>query len=267
MAEPVRVAVCGAAGKMGRLAVAAIAGTGHFLLKGAVDIVGAGSDAGLLAGIDKLGLSITTDLGELLQTEKIDVLVDFTTPMVIMKNIQLALSHRVVPVVGTTGLSESDLEQIARWTEQYGAGAIIAPNFSLGAVLMMKMAQLCARYFPAVEIIEMHHDGKLDAPSGTAQRTAYLIRETRRTAENEPAGQEKLSGARGGKYGGIHIHSVRLPGAIAHQEVIFGGEGQLLSIRHDTLNRYSFMPGLLEAIKRAPSVDRLIYGIETLIEF
>lgn len=265
--ESINVAVCGAAGRMGRLVVATIANTEDMVLAGAVDPAAAGRDAGEVAGIDSLGVIITADLDPLLARGNCAVMVDFTGPQAIMNNIHTALSRGVVPVVGTTGFNDRELEQIRQWVEEKEGGAIVVPNFALGAILMMKMAQLCARYFPAVEIIEQHHDGKIDAPSGTALRTARLIREARREQPSLPEALEKLTGARGGEYEGIHIHSIRLPGAVAHQEIIFGGEGQLLTLRHDSLDRRSFMPGLLTAIRRAPAVKELIYGMEDLLEF
>ncbi len=264
--QPIKITVCGAAGKMGRLVVATIAQAEDMVLTGAVDPAAAGRDAGEVAGMDSLGVMITADLGPLLARGNCTVMVDFTGPQAIMDNIHNALFRGVVPVVGTTGFNDRELEQIRLWVEENEGGAIIVPNFALGAILMMKMAQICARYFPAVEIIEQHHDGKIDAPSGTALRTARLIREAQRERPPLPETLEKLAGARGGDYEGIHIHSVRLPGAVAHQEIIFGGEGQLLTLRHDSLDRRSFMPGLLTAIRRAPAVKGLIYGMEDLLE-
>ncbi len=264
--EPIKVSVCGAAGKMGSLVVATVARAEDMVLTGAVDPAAAGRDAGEVAGLDSLGVIVTADLDSLLARGDSTVMVDFTGPLAIMANIRTALSRGVVPVVGTTGFTEKELDQVRQWVELEGGGAIIVPNFALGAVLMMKMAQTCARYFPAVEIIEQHHDGKVDAPSGTALRTARLIREARRERPHIPEALEKLAGARGGDYEGIRIHSVRLPGAVAHQEIIFGGEGQLLTLRHDSLDRRSFMPGLLAAIRRAPAVKGLIYGMEDLLE-
>ena len=146
---------------------------------GAVDLQQIGEDAGKLAGLEPLGVTITGNLQGLLEQEKVDVLVDFTSPMAIMKNIETSLARKVTPVVGTTGINENDLQQIKKWIEQYGTGAIVVPNFALGAILMMKLAQICARFFPQVEIIELHHNGKVDAPSGTAIKSAQLINEAR----------------------------------------------------------------------------------------
>ncbi len=262
----IKVAVSGAAGKMGRNVVSAIAGSEDLQLTGAIDLMEIGADAGKLAGLDPLGITVTDSLQKLLQRGETEVLVDFTTPMAIMKNIKTSLSLQVTPVVGTTGITENDLVQIERWVARYGTGAIVVPNFALGAILMMKLAQVCARFFPQAEIIELHHNGKIDAPSGTAIKTARLISAVRGKNVYPPDSPEKIPGARGGDFDGIHIHSVRLPGLVAHQEIIFGGEGQILTIRHDSLNRRSFLPGILQAIRKAPETKRLIYGMEDLLD-
>jgi 4-hydroxy-tetrahydrodipicolinate reductase len=266
MNNKVKVAVSGAAGKMGRQVIAAIAGSADLELTGAVDLVGIGEDAGSLAALEPLGIPVTGSLENLLQRGETTVLVDFTTPLTIMQNIETALRLRVTPVVGTTGISEKDLSLIEQWVAKYDTGAVIVPNFALGAILMMKMAEICARFFPEVEIIELHHNGKIDAPSGTALKTAQLIAAARREPPSVDSSLEKVSGARGGNLGGIHLHSVRLPGLVAHQEVIFGGEGQIVTIRHDSLSRSSFMPGVLQAIRQAPAVKTLVYGMENLLD-
>ncbi len=264
--DKIKVAVSGAAGKMGRNVVTAIAGCEDLQLAGAVDLQQIGEDAGKLAGLEPLGVTITGNLQDLLEQKKVDVLVDFTSPMAIMKNIETSLARKVTPVVGTTGINENDLQQIKKWVEQYDTGAIVVPNFALGAILMMKLAQICARFFPQVEIIELHHNGKVDAPSGTAIKSAQLINEARFEHFLPGNSLEKIPGARGGDFEGIHIHSVRLPGLVAHQEIIFGGEGQILTIKHESLNRRSFLPGILQAIRKAPKVKELIYGMENLLD-
>ncbi len=264
--DKIRVAVSGAAGKMGRNVIAAIAGCEDLQLVGAVDPAEIGEDAGRLAGLEPLGVTVTASLPDLFQQIKVDVLVDFTDPMAIMKNIETSLSRKVTPVVGTSGITEKDLQLIKEWVEEYGTGAIIVPNFALGAVLMMKLAQICARFFPQVEIIELHHDGKVDAPSGTAIKSAQLINEARYEHLSPGSSLEKIPGARGGDFEGIHIHSVRLPGLVAHQEIIFGGEGQILTIKHESLNRRSFLPGILQAIRKAPEIKGLLYGMENLLD-
>jgi 4-hydroxy-tetrahydrodipicolinate reductase len=264
--EKIKVIVSGGAGKMGRSIVRAVSGSKDLILAGVADLLHNGEDAGTLAGIPPLGIKITSNLDQLLNESGAAVMIDFTTPLTVMENIRAALQHHVSPVVGTTGITADNLVQIEKWVKQFNTGAIIAPNFALGAILMIKAAQLCARYLKAVEIIELHHDEKLDSPSGTAINTAHRIFEA--TGKRQPQKEilEKVPGARGGTVDGIPIHSVRLPGLIAHQEVIFGDEGQILTLRHDAMDRSCFMPGLLLAVRRAPANKDLIYGMENLLD-
>ena len=213
------------------------------------------------------------DLAALLALTRPIALVDFTVPEAVMGNIQTALAHKVVPVVGTTGLGPDDIAQIRDWCRTSHTGALVAPNFAIGAILMMRFAGLAARYLPDAEIIEMHHERKLDAPSGTAAKTAEMIAQGRAQAVPTalpPDAFEKIAGARGGKGAGdVPVHSVRLPGFVASQMVIFGGEGQTLTLRHDSLDRKSFMPGVLLAVRHAPALasgeGELIYGLEHLL--
>ena len=178
-----------------------------------------------------------------------------------------ALEHGVRPVVGTTGFTEENLITLQKMCEDKGLGCIIAPNFALGAVLMMKFSQMAAKYFNDVEIIELHHDQKLDAPSGTAVKTAELIREVRESKEQgHPNEKEIIPGARGANIDGMRIHSVRLPGLIAHQQVMFGSDGQMLTLRHDSFNRESFMSGVKLAVENVMKLDVLVYGLENIIE-
>ncbi len=269
----IRVIVCGAFGNMGRETIKAVSGEDNLKLVGALDIKDTGKDLGQVMDNHPNGIIVSPDLEELIITSEAEVMVDFTAPSAVMQNIHTALKHRVTPVVGTTGLTEPDLKEIGGWINKYETGSIIAPNFALGAILMMKFSRLAARFFSEVEIIELHHEHKIDAPSGTAIKTAQLINLGREEssveipAVSKPEEIEKVSGARGGKIGSIHLHSVRLPGMVAHQEVIFGGNGQTLTIRHDSIDRRSFMPGLIMAINEAPRIKELIYGIENLIEF
>jgi 4-hydroxy-tetrahydrodipicolinate reductase len=192
-----------------------------------------------------------------------DVLVDFTTPQTVAQNALAALAEDVRLVIGTTGMSSADLEEIRGLCETKGIGAVVAPNFAIGAVLMMHFAQIAARHMPCAEIIELHHDKKLDAPSGTALKTADMISQTRPEA-NKPPGDELPS--RGQWRHNIPIHSIRLPGLVAHQEVIFGGFEQTLTIRHDSLGRGSFMPGVALAIRKVMELNHLVYGLENLLE-
>jgi 4-hydroxy-tetrahydrodipicolinate reductase len=180
---------------------------------------------------------------------------------------ELALARGIRPVVGTTGLSPEQLKELANRFQEAQLGAIIAPNFAIGAILCMKFAAMAAKYMPHVEIIELHHDRKLDAPSGTALKTAELIAQARHSfKQGHPEEEELIPGARGAEYHGFRIHSVRLPGLIAHQEVLFGATGQTLSIRHDSISRESFMPGVNLAIKAVMNLDHLVYGLEHLLD-
>jgi len=218
-------------------------------------------------------ISRSDSLANVLAAKKPVVLVDFSVPDSIVDNIETALMNGVVPIIGTTGLSQSDIAIVRELCCQYELGALIAPNFAIGAVLLMRFARDAAKYLPDAEIIEMHHEKKLDAPSGTAAKTAEMIAEGR--AETTPTALpegafEKIPGARGGKgEGDIPIHSVRLPGFVASQMVIFGGLGQTLTLRHDSIDRKSFMPGVILAIRQAPILAAnggdLVYGLENLL--
>ncbi len=253
MAEKITVAVAGAGGRMGRETVAAIQAEPDLEL---VAEIGRGDS---LAGI--------------LAAKKPAVLVIFSVSDSLVDNIETALMNGVVPIVGTTGLSQSDIAIVRELCCQYELGALIAPNFAIGAILLMRFARDAAKYLPDAEIIEMHHEKKRDAPSGTAAKTAEMIAEGR--AEMTPTALpdgafEKMPGARGGKGAGdIPIHSVRLPGFVASQMVIFGGLGQTLTLRHDSIDRKSFMPGVLAAIRQAPILAAnggdLVYGLENLL--
>jgi 4-hydroxy-tetrahydrodipicolinate reductase len=247
--NPIRVVVAGAGGRMGSEAVRAITAEKDM-------VVAASSHRG-------------DDLDTVLRGAQADVLVDFTIPESVMANIRTALAAKVIPIVGTTGLSVTDLAEIRSLCEENGTGALIAPNFAIGAVLLMQFAQAAAKHMPDVEIIEMHHERKLDAPSGTAVKTAALIAEVRDAALAEgdmPGAFETVPGSRGGRTeGNIPVHSIRLPGFVASQEVIFGGPGQRLSLRHDSIDRVSFMPGVVLAIRKATSLSGLVYGLENLL--
>lgn len=196
-----------------------------------------------------------------------EVAVDFTSPQSVKENVRFCLANNIHVVVGTTGMSEADLEDVSKWATAGSANAFIAPNFALGAVLMMRFAAEAAPYFDNAEIIERHQEKKLDAPSGTALRTADLMAKARGKpwAEITPA-NESLPGSRGGAIEGIQIHSVRVPGSVAHQEVIFGTAGETLTIRHDSVDRSSFMPGVLLAVKKIASLDGLVVGLEHLLD-
>lgn len=262
-----RVLVSGAGGRMGREVVKAVYDAADMELVGAVDPCHRNEDAGVLAGLGEIGILVLSDLSEALTALRPQVVVDFTGPRVVMANARLVLGAGVNLVIGTTGLGEEDLQELDSRARMRGLGVVHAPNFALGAILMMRFAREAARFFPGVEIIELHHDQKKDAPSGTAIKTAEMIQETWQGAGGERLLDEelKVDGARGGDFKGIHIHSVRLPGLVAHQEVLFGGLGQTLCIRHDSMSRESFMPGVLLAIRRVESVKGLVYGLEHLL--
>lgn len=262
----IKVLVNGACGRMGQAVLAAVLDDEELELVGAVDVRG-GADVGELLGRGSNGILVETDLAAALEGKKPEVMVDFTRPDVVFDNVMTALRHKVSPVVGTTGLSEEAKAKLREEAEKQGTPAFIAPNFAIGAVLMMLMARQAAKYMPEVEIIELHHDKKLDAPSGTAVQTAAMIAEVRKAhGQGHPEETEKLTGARGADYEGMHIHSVRLPGYVAHQEVIFGGLGQTLTIRHDSMNRESFMPGVVLACKRVRSLSGLTVGLDKLLD-
>ncbi len=212
------------------------------------------------------GTRIYTSLADLHEQKHPDVLLDLTDPESVFPNVQKALVLGIRPVIGTSGLTAEELAQLEQLSTQNGIACIVAPNFSIGAVLMMKFAQQAARYLGDVEIMEMHHDRKLDAPSGTAVKTADMISEVRTPhLQGHPDEQIHAYGARGADVQGMKIHSVRLPGLLAHQQVMLGGEGELLSIRHDSFDRKSFMPGVLLAIREAVTQNRFINGLEHLI--
>ena len=263
----IKVLVCGALGKMGQAVIKAVSQDEELVLVGAVDIAANNEDIGEVVGIGKIGITIQKDLKETIEQTRPQVMVDFTVPQSAMGNIKTALENGVCPVVGTTGLSGKDIFEVENMCRSLGVNALISPNFSIGAILMMKLSQEAAKYLPHVEIIEFHHDQKLDAPSGTALRTSELIREVRGSLrQGHPDEFEKLTGARGADDGGIRIHSVRLQGYVAHQEVIFGGLGQTLTIRHDSISRESFMPGVVLACKKVLSIDGFLYGLENIID-
>ncbi|MHB1125540.1 MAG: 4-hydroxy-tetrahydrodipicolinate reductase [Bacillota bacterium] len=267
MEPKIKVIVTGAAGRVGKEVCKGVLGDSGMTLVGAIDTYQAGTDIGDLSGMNETGVVITGNLLDVLDNQNPDVMVDFTNAQSAIANARLAVKSKVCPVIGTTGMTSDDLAELHALCEEYGVAALIAPNFALGAVLMMRFAAEAAKYFPLVEIIELHHDAKLDAPSGTALRTAELIAHERELVQPRNAGKEffKVPGARGGEYQGIKIHSVRLPGLVAHQEVILGGVGQTLTIRHDSMNRESFIPGVLLAIRKIGKAKGVIYGLEALL--
>ncbi len=271
--SPIPVVVNGAAGKMGREAIKAITNAEGMILIGAVDRDPQymGQDAGEVAGIEPIEIPIINDLqGTLViaTQEKVQgVMVDFTHPKTVYDNVRTAIAYGVRPVVGTTGLTAEQIQDLADFAQKASTGALIVPNFSIGVILMQQAAVQASQYFDHVEIIELHHNQKADAPSGTAIKTAEMIAEIGKSY-NPPAVKEteQIKGARGAvSEENIRIHSVRLPGLIAHQEVIFGSAGQIYTLRHDTTDRASFMPGVILAIRKVTELESLVYGLEKIL--
>ena len=270
------VIINGAAGKMGREVIKAVAQASDLILMGAIDTTPEhlGKDAGELAGLSEpLEVPITNQLEPMLgyvageRQMQPGVLVDFTHPDAVYNNIRSAIAYGIRPVVGTTGLSPAQLEELADFAEKASTGCLVIPNFSIGMVLLQEAAVRASQYFDHVEIIELHHNQKADAPSGTAIQTAQLLGELGKTFNTAIVEEtEKTAGARGSLADeGIRIHSIRLPGLIAHQEVIFGAAGQIYTLRHDTSDRACYMPGVLLAIRKVNQLKSLVYGLEKIL--
>jgi 4-hydroxy-tetrahydrodipicolinate reductase len=226
---------------------------------------------GTVASADDLILTAQVDVGDSLEVlVGTDVVVDFTHPGAVMDNLRWCVEHSIACVVGTSGFDDTRLREVAGWlAAQPGARVLVVPNFSVGAVLMMRFAELAAPFFESTEVIELHHAGKVDAPSGTAARTAAMISAARSAAGTGPMPDATVTaadGARGADLSGVHVHSVRLAGLVAHQEVLLGGHGEILTIRHDSLDRASFMPGVLVAVRGIGSLPAgLTVGLDGLL--
>ncbi|MGB2925229.1 MAG: 4-hydroxy-tetrahydrodipicolinate reductase [Limnothrix sp.] len=267
------VVVNGAAGKMGREVIKAIAAADDLQLIGAVDknLDVMGMDVGEVAGCGELEIPIVNDLEASLvmatQEEIQGVMVDFTHPSGVYANTRAAIAYGVRPVVGTTGLSEKQIAELTEFAEKASTGALVIPNFSIGVVLLQQASLQAAKYFDHVEIIELHHNQKADAPSGTAIKTAQMLSELGK--QFNPAQveeKEEMAGAKGAVTDdNIRIHSVRLPGLIAHQEMIFGAPGQIYTLRHDTSDRSCYMPGVLLSIRKVTELKTLVYGLENIL--
>ena len=254
----IRVLVNGALGRMGTEVVKKVLAEADLDLAGAVE-----TQAGTLAGTE---VPVVTDLAQALADCQPDVVVDFTRPNVVMGNLRIILAKGVRAVVGTTGFSKEDLAEVDQLAREHHTAALIAPNFALGAVVMMKLACEAAKYFPNVEIIEKHHDNKLDAPSGTALITAQKIAEVRQAMhQGHPEEKETLAGCRGGDYEGMKIHILRLPGYVSSQEVVFGGQGETLKISTDPINRECYMPGVALGCRKIMAAEGLIYGLDQVL--
>lgn len=255
----VRVAVIGALGRMGAEVVSAVSGDADLTLAAVVDAAAVYGQAH-----PSCGLALHDDVTAL-DPSRVDVLVEFTIADSAVGSIDWALDNGIHAVVGTTGIPESEIDRLRDKAGSSSSNVLIAPNFAIGAVVMMKLARIAAPSFDQCEIIELHHRGKRDAPSGTALSTAKAIEEAADLPEPPGSTSRDVPGTRGGRLGPVHIHSVRLDGFVAHQEVIFGAQGQTLTIRHDTTDRSCFMPGVLLAVKRIGEIDGLTVGLDTLI--
>ncbi|WP_186577786.1 4-hydroxy-tetrahydrodipicolinate reductase [Aquibacillus kalidii] len=263
----IKVVVAGPRGKMGSEALRMVERESDLELVACLDHKFGGSIVKDIEGLPGFDALVYDDIEQCFQNVEADVLIDLTTPEVGYLHTKTAIEYGIRPVVGTTGFTRDQLEELTNLSEEKGIGAVIAPNFAVGAVLMMQFAKMAAKYFPDVEIIERHHDQKLDAPSGTAVKTAELIQEVRESKrQGHPDEKETLPGARGADYDGMRIHSVRLPGLVAHQEVVFGSSGQNLTIKHDSFHRESFMSGVKLAIDHVVKLDLLVYGLENLLD-
>ena len=256
----IRVGVVGATGRMGREVCRAVAADPDLILVAAVSRSAPGRTLAEAMGLDGAeGGVVLADRLDALVDAAADVLVDFTSPAFAAEHVAWGIEHGIDVVVGTTGFEVDDA-----WRDA-GVGVVIAPNFAIGAVLLMRFAEQAARHLPSAEVIELHHDQKVDAPSGTALLTARRIAAARRASPASPADDERHPGARGADVDGVRVHSVRLPGLVAHEEVLLGGQGQTLTIRHDSTDRTSFMPGVLLAIKTVGGRPGLTVGIDELL--
>lgn len=257
----IKVGVIGALGKMGKEVVKAVLNAEDTELVMAVDIHNEGEEVAN-------GVKIEIDLVRALQTKKPDVVVDFTQPSGIFEHVCIYMNQHVKSVIGTTGLSEEQIEKLREMSKGYNTSCLIAPNFSTGAVLLMMFAKQAAKYFNNAEIIELHHNQKKDAPSGTAIKTAKLMAEANSDFTLENCSEtELIKGARGAVAdANIHIHSVRMPGYIASQEVIFGAAGQIFKIKHDTMDRSCYMAGVLLAVRHVFENNEFIYGLDNIMQ-
>ncbi len=255
----IKVGVIGASGKMGKTVVSAVLNDNELELVCAIDKFGAGNKINEKVAIEE-------DIKQALIKSNPDIVIDFTQPSTIFENIKTYLDLKVKSVIGTTGLKKEQLEEIEELSKKQNTGILIAPNFSIGAILMMKFAAEASKYFKNAEIIEYHHNQKKDAPSGTAIKTAAMMVQNNKNFKygNCPE-TETITGSRGGNCESIQIHSVRMPGFVASQEVIFGADGQTLKIHHDTTNRECYMSGVIMAVKYLYKNNEFIYGLENIL--
>ena len=261
----IRLAVAGACGRMGQSVIRTAMAQPDIELVGAVDQINEGQDIGQIACGKPNGVMVCKELSDVIANCKPQVVVDFTNLTSAMRHVEICIKNHVIPVVGASGFSEQTLNQIKSSMDANSAPVLVIPNFAIGAVLMMSFAQQAAKYFPNAEIIEMHHDKKKDSPSGTAIRTAEMIAEGRVAAPTRLEQEEKFAGARGAEVADVPVHSVRLSGYIAHQMVLFGGVGETLTIRHDSIDRESFMGGVMLAVRKSLDCKGLVVGLENLL--
>jgi len=266
----IRVAIAGATGWVGRALVPVIMRDPDLELVAAIARRGARRDVGLVVGVGPLGVLIDDAMGDALTHSRPQVLIDFTSPLVVMEHVRAALQSGVAVVVGTSGIGEAEFLEIGQLAEAQGVGAVVAGNFALTAVLMMKFAEMARRYIPDCEIIEYHGANKVDAPSGTALESVARLDQVARAGAPPPAPRSPemlgLPGARGVALAGAQVHSVRLPGLVSHQEIFFGRPGELLTLRHDSFAAEPYVAGTLLAVKRVIGLRGLVRGLDALLE-
>jgi len=278
-AAPIPVVVVGALGRMGAEVVKAVQASGDCRVAGAVDTTPGkeGVDLGEALGLGAMDVAITSDLEgclcavsqevRQLGTGQGAVMVDFTHPSVVYEHTRAAIAYGVHPVIGTTGLSPGQLQDLQTFAEKASVGGAVIPNFSVGMVLLQQAAAAAARFYDHAELTELHHNRKADAPSGTCIKTAELMEELGKSFNpSEVEEHESLEGSRGGcRPSGLRLHSLRLPGLVAHQEVMFGAPGETYTLRHDTIDRSAYMPGVLLAVRKVRQLSGLAYGLERLL--
>ena len=277
MSSQIPVVVAGALGRMGAEVINAVVNAADCQLVGAIDNTPGkeGADVGLELGLKELDVAVTADFEGCLcavsqsvrNAERSAVLVDFTHPSVVFEHTRAAIAYGVHPVIGTTGLSPAQLSDLTEFSAKASIGGAVIPNFSVGMVLLQQAAAAAARFYDHAELTELHHNRKADAPSGTCIKTAELMEELKETFNpSEVDEHESLKGSRGGlRESGLRLHSLRLPGLVAHQEVMFGAPGETYTLRHDTIDRSAYMPGVLLTVRKVGSLQQLVYGLERLI--
>jgi 4-hydroxy-tetrahydrodipicolinate reductase len=277
MSSPIPVVVAGALGRMGAEVINAVVNSEDCQLVGAIDNTPGkeGTDVGLELGIKELEVAVTADFEGCLcavsqsvrKSDQNAVLVDFTHPSVVFDHTRAAIAYGVHPVIGTTGLSPTQLNDLTEFSAKASIGGAVIPNFSVGMVLLQQAAAAAARFYEHAELTELHHNRKADAPSGTCIKTAELMEEVKQSFNPAEVDEhESLQGSRGGvRDSGLRLHSLRLPGLVAHQEVMFGAPGETYTLRHDTIDRSAYMPGVLLTVRKVGSLQQLVYGLERLI--